>query len=122
MEVFAPGRVTVSLSVNEDVPACGWAQSLAAPPGYKLAGSASARFDCGGCVHHYSLAASGKPDDLPGSPATVLDNIMSTMSLTGMAPFNHAPLSPCDLLTRWPQGGCHPAQTRGLLMPMEHSP
>ncbi len=33
MEIFRPGRVTVSLSVDKDAPGCTWTQALLAPGG-----------------------------------------------------------------------------------------
>lgn len=83
-EIFRPGRITVSLSVNEDLPTCKWVEHLRAPRGYSMQGNAAQRFGCGGCVFHYNLALAEKAGDaLPNSPSTVLENIFGSMSYTG---------------------------------------
>lgn len=82
-EIFRPGHMTVSLSVNEDIPACKWPSSLNSPPGYSLQGTSAQHFPCGGCIFHYSMQAEDKGKGLLGSPSTVLDSIFSAMSQTG---------------------------------------
>ena len=84
VEIFRPGRITVSLSVNADVPACTWGHNLSTPSGYSVQGTTSQHFACGGCIFHYSLACTHKADGLPSSPSTVLDSIFSAMSVTGL--------------------------------------
>lgn len=78
-EIFGPGRLTVSLSVDEDLPACNWVERLAPPDGYTMQGSMVQRFNCGGCVVHYNLMRSDNtsgPGALPSSPSTVLDTVL----------------------------------------------
>lgn len=84
LEVFRPARVTVSLSVNRDMPFCKWTQGLMAPPGYLLHGTSAQHFSSGGCLYHYCFQQqhSSKEHGLE-TPTAVLDTMFSNSSLTG---------------------------------------
>lgn len=87
-DIFRPGCMTVSLSIDADLGACEWLEHLTPPAGYSLQGSAAQHFKCGGCVVHYNLCLVDKGRGaLPGSPSTVLDNVFG--SLAGACPASH---------------------------------
>lgn len=100
MEIFQPGKVTVALSADSDVPGCTWMSGFAPPSSYNLQGCSVQNFGCGGCTAFHNLASGtslafgtrvnlsfevdAKAGCPPSSPSTVLDNIYSsTGSLAG---------------------------------------
>lgn len=88
MEIFGPGRVTVSLSVDQDIASCKWPSSLATPSQYRLEGTSAQRFPCGGCHFHYSFRQKEKArDDFMSSPSTVLDHVYNRDANSCKSPF-----------------------------------
>jgi hypothetical protein len=88
VEIFRPGRVTVSLSADQDTPGCTWTKALLTPSGYAMVGTTFQHFACGGCLYHYCFQqpmASGKGSGMD-TPSTVLDALFSSVSLAGKGP------------------------------------
>jgi hypothetical protein len=87
VEIFRPGRVTVSLSVDQDSPGCTWTQALVSPSGYTMEGTTFQHFACGGCLYHYCFQQqrAGRKGVGMDTPSTVLDGLFSSVSLAGEA-------------------------------------
>ena len=99
VEIFKPGRVTVSLSVDEDLPACTWVKHLLTPQGYSVQGSMVQRFGCGGCVVHYNLLHNDKDSGaLARFPAALPQSLMPSCSAPWQVCLLSFFLAPCDSL------------------------
>jgi S-adenosylmethionine decarboxylase len=83
VQIFQPGKVSVTLSVDKvDMDASGgaWSAAVAArpPAGFSLLGAASQVSPCGGKVAYYTLA---EKLAAPGSPTTPLHHAASFLSI-----------------------------------------
>jgi len=86
VEIFRPGRVTVSLSVDRDIPGCTWTQALLPPGGYAMEGTTFQHFACGGCLYHYCFQQQRGPGGKGAgtdTPSTVLDGLFGPVSSAG---------------------------------------
>ena len=73
IEIFNPGRMSVSVSVDEaSKESFEWGSVLEAPAGYTCESGTCQEFMAGGRVVFYNLSSISKAIDEPGSPVTVL--------------------------------------------------
>lgn len=79
-QIFKPGKMSVSVSVDEtSTESFSWGSVLEAPAGYSCESGTCQEFMAGGRVVFYNLSANNKSafDDEPGSPTTVLHQLSS---------------------------------------------
>ncbi|KAK9814356.1 hypothetical protein WJX72_004436 [[Myrmecia] bisecta] len=80
-DIFCPGQLTVSMSVDVNQPYCQWGSSLGLPEGYSFTGSTCQYFNCSGRTAFFNLARGKDADVAPGSPSTVLRQTPSLFSV-----------------------------------------
>ncbi|DBB08932.1 TPA: Mitochondrial 2-oxoadipate and 2-oxoglutarate transporter [Trebouxia sp. C0006] len=87
VDIFNPGKVTVALTVDTNLPCCMWGESVQTPDRYTCHAQVSQRFTCGGRTAFYSLARDAKQhaEAEPVSPMTVLERPASLMSFSGVS-------------------------------------
>lgn len=87
VDIFNPGKMTVALTVDTNLPCCIWGESVQTPERYTCHAQVSQRFTCGGRTAFYSMARDAKQhtDAEPVSPMTVLDRPASLMSFSGVS-------------------------------------
>ena len=80
--IFNPGKMTVALTVDTNLPCCMWGESVQTPSRYTCHASVSQMFSCGGRTAFYSMARDAKThmESDPVSPMTVLERPASLMS------------------------------------------
>ncbi len=87
VDIFNPGKMTVALTVDTNLPCCIWGESVQTPTRYTCHAQVSQMFSCGGRTSFYSMARDAKPstDADPVSPMTVLERPASLMSFSGVS-------------------------------------
>ena len=87
VDIFNPGKMTVALTVDTNLPCCMWGESVQTPNRYTCHAQTSQQFTCGGRTAFYSMARNAKqsPDSDPVSPMTVLERPASLMSFSGVS-------------------------------------
>ncbi len=87
VDIFNPGKMTVALTVDTNLPCCMWGESVQTPERYTCHAQVSQKFTCGGRTAFYSMARDAKqhPDAEPVSPMTVLERPASLMSFSGVS-------------------------------------
>ena len=87
VDIFNPGKMTVALTVDTNLPCCMWGESVQTPERYTCHAQISQRFTCGGRTAFYSMARDAKQhaDAEPVSPMTVLERPASLMSFSGVS-------------------------------------
>ena len=85
VDIFHPGKMTVALTVDTNLPCCLWGESVQTPAKYTCHARVSQMFGCGGRTAFYSMARDAKqsPDSGPVSLMTVLERPASLMSYSG---------------------------------------
>ena len=84
VDIFNPGKMTVALTVDTNLPCCMWGESVHTPASYTCHASVSQTFTCGGRTAFYSMARDAKThmESDPVSPMTVLKSPASLMSFS----------------------------------------
>lgn len=84
VDIFYPGKMTVALTVDTNLPCCLWGESVQTPASYTCHASTSQMFSCGGRTAFYSMARDAKihTEAEPVSPMTVLESPASLMSFS----------------------------------------
>ncbi|DBA97123.1 TPA: Mitochondrial 2-oxoadipate and 2-oxoglutarate transporter, variant 2 [Trebouxia sp. C0004] len=87
VDIFNPGKMTVALTVDTNLPCCMWGESVQTPERYTCHAQVSQRFTCGGRTAFYSMAKDAKQHTVaePVSPMTVLERPASLMSFSGVS-------------------------------------
>ena len=87
LDMFNPGKMTLALTVDTNLPCCMWGESVLTPDRYTCHAQVSQAFTCGGRTAFYSMARDAKPspDVEPVSPMTVLERPASLMSFSGVS-------------------------------------
>ena len=84
VDIFNPGKMTVALTVDTNLPCCLWGESVQTPASYTCHASVSQKFSCGGHTAFYSMGRDAKThmEADPVSPMTVLESPASMMSFS----------------------------------------
>ena len=84
VDIFNPGKLTVALTVDTNLPCCLWGESVQTPASYTCHASASQMFSCGGRTAFYSMARDAKTHTGADVviPMTVLESPASLMSFS----------------------------------------
>ncbi|KAL3132948.1 Mitochondrial 2-oxoadipate and 2-oxoglutarate transporter [Trebouxia sp. C0009 RCD-2024] len=84
VDIFNPGKMTVALTVDTNLPCCMWGESVQTPAPYTCHASVSQTFSCGGRTAFYSMArdANTHMEADAVSPMTVLESPASLMSFS----------------------------------------
>ena len=77
VQVFNPGKLTVALTVDTNLPCCIWGESVQTPDSYSCHASCKQSFQCGGRTSFYSMVKQTKAPHMgstsePVSPMTVI--------------------------------------------------
>lgn len=84
VDIFNPGKMTVALTVDTNLPCCLWGESVQTPAAYTCHASVSQAFSCGGRTAFYSMARDAHicMEAAEVSPMTVLEGPASLMSFS----------------------------------------
>lgn len=88
VQIFNPGKLTVSLTVDTSLPCCIWGESVRTPDDYTCHASCKQSFCCGGRTSFYSLAKQTKAPLVvsePVSPQAVADSGKAALKLSELA-------------------------------------
>lgn len=93
VQIFNPGKLTVALTVDTNLPCCIWGESVQTPEKYSCHASCKQSFTCGGRTSFYSMAKQTKaplsgmvPE--PVSPMTIIERPPSAMSMSCHSDFD----------------------------------
>lgn len=113
VQIFNPGKLTVALTVDTNLPCCIWGESVQTPDSYSCHASCKQSFQCGGRTSFYSMVKQTKaplmgPTTEPVSPMTVIEHPYSASGPeVGSV---QEPVSPMTMIERPPSAmsmSCH---------------
>lgn len=85
VQIFNPGKLTVALTVDTNLPCCIWGESVQTPDSYSCLATCKQSFSCGGKTSFYSMAKQTKAPPVvpePVSPMTMIERPPSAMSMS----------------------------------------
>lgn len=93
VQIFNPGKLTVALTVDTNLPCCIWGESVQMPDSYSCHATCKQSFTCGGRTSFYSMAKQTKAPQVglvsePVSPMTMIERPPSAMSMSCHSDFD----------------------------------